>query len=109
MPRNLWYNKKQTLDLGDDISLNVVDQYIGFRCKSKSRPAGRNFLSIKFRQNRLRVILYAGSTGNDLDDPNNMTEDHANKANRVVTKFGNKEEIPELIKIIKQSYDLVRG
>ena len=98
--------KKQTLDLGDDIKTTIAQSYIGFRRITKG---GRNFLSIKFRQNTLRIILYAGSTGNDLDDPNNMTEDHANKANRVVTKFGNKEEIPELIKIIKQSYDLVRG
>ena len=98
--------KKQTLDLGDDIDINVVHSYIGFRRITKG---GRNFLSIKFRQNTLRIILYAGSTGNDLDDPNNMTEDHSNKVNRVITKFGNKEEIPELIKIIKQSYDLVRG
>ena len=88
--------------------MNVVHNYIGFR-RNWGSPGGRNFLSIKFRQNRLRVILYAGRTGNDLDDPNNMTEDHSNKVNRVITKFGNKEEIPELIKIIKQSYDLVRG
>ena len=65
--------KKQTLDLGDDIDINVVHSYIGFR---RSGRGGRNFLSIKFRQNTLRVILYAGRTGNDLDDPNNMTEDH---------------------------------
>ena len=95
--------KKQTLDLGDDVDINVVHSYVGFRRNSRG---GRIFLSIKFRQNTLRVILYAGRTGNGLDDPNNMTEDHSNKVNRVITKFGNKEEIPELMRIIKQSYDL---
>jgi len=91
--------KKQVFDLASDITMNVVHSYIGFRKK-------RNFLSIKFRQNSLRIILYAGSDGNSLDDQNNMTEEHPNKVNRVITKFGNKEEIPELMKLIKQSYDI---
>jgi predicted transport protein len=91
--------KKHVFDLASDITMNVVNSSIGFR-------KNRNFLSIKFRQNRLRIILYAGPDGNGLDDQNNLTEEHSRKVNRVIPKFGNKEEIPKLMNLIKQSYDM---
>ena len=97
--------KQQTLDLDDSIDLNVVKNYIGFRT-NWGKKGGRNWFWIKFRQDRLRIIFFAGIDGNGLDDPENMTENHSEKSCRMIQNFSDKEKIPELMKLIKRSFEL---
>ena len=90
--------RENVLQLGDDIKINPVQSYIGF---SRSR----NFFAIKVRQDALRITLHAPPNG--LDDPGDMTVPHSYRDDlRVIHKFRNKEKIPDVINLIRQSYDI---
>jgi len=89
---------EQILRLGDDITVNPVQNYIGFVRN------GWVFLSVKIRKEFLRLTL---QTKSGFEDPKNLTEQfHKNRENLRVMFLKNKEQLDDITSLIKQTYSV---
>ncbi len=88
--------KKEVLKLGDDVKINPVRAYVGFIKKSM-------FMFIKIRQNFLRVTLI---TKDDFKDPKQITDQyHSKRKNLRRCDISNKDQIQDLMNLVKQTYE----
>jgi len=88
--------KSQTLQLGNDITVNSVQNYIGFV------RHGKNFLSVKIRRDFLRLGL---QIQDGFEDPKNLTRQyHKSRENLRLVIFREKEQLADIMFLVKQTY-----
>jgi predicted transport protein len=87
--------KTHVLQLGDDITINPVLNYVGFV------RHGKNFLAVKIRKGYLRLNL---QTQDSFNDPKNLTTEHRSRENLRVVKMDEIEQLTELMNLVQQVY-----
>lgn len=91
--------KSQTLQLGNDITVNPVQAYIGFV------RHGKNFLSVKIRREFLRLGL---QVQDGFEDPKNLTRQyHKSRENLRLVIFSEKEQLADIMFLVKQTYSSI--
>lgn len=87
--------KVQTLQLGDDVTVNPVQNYIGFV------RHGKNFLSVKIRNGYLRLNL---QIQDGFKDPKELTKPHTTRKDLRVVRIYEQEQLEDVLNLIKQTY-----
>ncbi|RMW35168.1 MAG: hypothetical protein EA443_03345, partial [Nitrosopumilus sp.] len=91
--------KTKVLEFGNDITVNPVQNYIGFV------RHGKNFLWVKIRKEFMTLGLQVQDS---FDDPKNMASQYRkDKENLKRVVFKEKDELEDIMYLVKQAYDTI--